>query len=131
MKKNTIFIIIVLSVIFGVGLYFYLYKSHRDIHAEKESFTVSATSIYNEFIKNETESNQKYLDRTIEVSGKISSSDTTANMLVLDNKLVAVFKDKFPNNLKPLSVIKIKGRFIGYDELLDELKMDQCAIAIP
>lgn len=131
MKKNTLFIIVIFFVVTCIGLYFYVYKSHRDIHSEKESFTVSATFIYNEFIKNETKSNQKYLDKTIVVSGKISSSDASANILILDNKLIAVFKDKFPNDLKPLSVIKIKGRCIGYDELLDELKMDQCALVTP
>lgn len=131
MKKNTLFIIVVFFIIACLGLYFYIYKSHRDIHSEKESFTVSATSIYNEYLNNETKSNQKYLDKTIEVTGKISSSDAASNILILDNKMVAVFQDKFPQHLKPLAVVKIKGRFIGYDELLDELKMDQCAIVTP
>jgi hypothetical protein len=26
------------------------------------------------------------------------------------------------------SLIKIKGRFIGYDDLLEEIKIDQCII---
>ncbi|RTY87273.1 hypothetical protein [Flavobacterium sp. GT3R68] len=131
MQKNTLFIIAIFFIITCIGLYFYIYKSHRDINSEKESFKVSATSIYTEFIKNETKSNQKYLDKTIEVSGKISGSDPSANVIILDDKLVAVFKDKFPNDLKTLTAVKIKGRFIGYDELLDELKMDQCAIVNP
>ena len=126
MKKNKIIGLISFFTIAAVGLYLYIYKAHRDIASEKESYLVSVTSIFEEFKKDETKSNHKYLDKTIEVSGKISSVDAETNIIVIDEKLTAVFKDKIPANIKKLSTVKIKGRFIGYDELLEELKMDQC-----
>lgn len=130
MKKNTV--ILVFFIIAAFGLYFYLYKGHRDIGSERESYLVSVTSIYNEFEKDETSANQKYLDKTIEVYGKLSSMDLPANVIILDSKLTAVFNDKkIPANLKASSTLKIKGRFIGYDDLLGELKMDQCILVTP
>ena len=81
--------------------------------------------------KDEIESNKKYLDNTIEVYGKISSMDLTSHLVVLDNKVIAVFEGKIPQNTKTSSVVKIKGRFIGYDNLLDELKIDQAMIINP
>jgi uncharacterized protein YxeA len=126
MKKNKIIFVVISFVVAAFGLYLYIYKDHRDIASENESYLVKATSIYDEFKKDETKSNLKYLDKTIEVSGKVSSIDLTANIIVLDDKLGAVFKDKIPGNIEKLSDIKIKGRFIGYDDLLEELKMDQC-----
>jgi uncharacterized protein YxeA len=130
MKKNKIIIGLLFFVLAAVGLYFYVYKDHRDIASEKESYLVSAISIYDEFKKDETKSNQKYLDKTIEVYGKMSSMDLSTNTIVLDDKLTAVFADKIPINVEKSSVLKIKGRFIGYDDLLEELKMDQCVLII-
>ena len=32
------------------------------------------------------------------------------------------------NRAKTGELVKLKGRFIGYDELFNELRMDQCTI---
>jgi hypothetical protein len=31
-------------------------------------------------------------------------------------------------NLQSNQTVKIKGRFVGYDDLMEELKMDQCQL---
>lgn len=128
MKKNVIVLIFVFALIAGYLVYSYVYKSHRDIASEKGSFLVTANVIHDEFKADEQKANAKYLDRTIDVYGKISSIDLEENTIVIDEKMFALFKDKMPSNLKVASEIKIKGRFIGYDDLLGELKMDQCII---
>jgi hypothetical protein len=115
-------------LILGYLIYSYVYKSHRDIASEKESFLVTADAVYNEFKTDESKANQRYLDKTIDVYGKISSVDLKENTIVIDEKMFAVFKDKMPAGLQLQSEIKIKGRFIGYDDLLGEMKMDQCTI---
>ena len=131
MKKNKIILVGLFLVISALGLYMYLYKDHRDIGSEEGSYSVTATSIFEEFKKDENKSNQKYLDKTIEIYGKISSVDLAANIIIVDEKLAAVFKDKITTEIKLGAEIKIKGRFIGYDELLEEMKMDQCVIVNP
>lgn len=127
MKKKIILILLVLILITIVG-YRYVYKEHRDIATEKGDYTITAKDIFSEFQKNEVNANTKYLDKTIEVTGTISSVDFDSNSIVIDGKLFATFKDKIPETFQPNSKIKIKGRFIGYDALLEELKMDQCVV---
>ncbi|MES2543602.1 MAG: hypothetical protein V4548_01860 [Bacteroidota bacterium] len=131
MKKNKLILGVVVLVVIAVGIYSYLYQGHRDIASEEGSYSVTAISIFDEFKKDENKSNQKYLDKTIEIYGKTTSVDLSANVIVVDEKLVAVFKDKITTDIKIGSEIKIKGRFLGYDELLEEMKMDQCVIVNP
>lgn len=131
MKKNRIVLIVIVLGVLAFGLYSYLYQGHRDISSEEGSYSVTAISLFDEFKKDETKSNQKYLDKTIEIYGKISSVDLSTNVIVVDEKLVTVFKEKITSDIKTGTEIKIKGRFLGYDELLEELKMDQCVIVNP
>lgn len=130
MKKNKLLLILLILVSGALGLYLYVYKNHRDIASEKESFAITTDALYEDFETNEIQSNQKYLDKTIAVSGKVSSVDLSANLIVLDGKLTAVFKAPLPTKIDSSATIKIKGRFLGYDDLLEELKMDQCDLLL-
>ena len=125
MKKKVILIFLILAIIVA---YQYIYKSHRDITTEEGSYTIAATDFFSEFKANEKGANAKYLDKTIEVTGDLSNIDAATKSIVIDGKLFATFKSNIPETLKPNSKIKIKGRFLGYDALLEELKMDQCIV---
>lgn len=114
-----------------MAAYFYTYKEHRDIATEKESYAIAVTDFFSEFQANETNANSKYLDKTIEVTGNLSSVDVATKSMVVNDKLFATFKEEPPQNLQLNAKIKIKGRFIGYDALVEELKMDQCVLVIP
>lgn len=124
-KKLLIFGFFV--IITALLLYNYVYKNHRDISNEKESFAISVVDLKNDYNKNDSLANAKYLDKTIIIYGKISSLDLTNNILTVDTILSATVKDK-NTVLKVNDSIKLKGRFIGYDDLLEEFKMDECSI---
>lgn len=126
MKKYSIIIIGLIFI--GYGIYSYIYQSHRDIASEKGIYRVTVQTIFQEFQQNETKANAKYLDKTIEVTGKVTSIDKENKSIVMDDQLYALCSDSIPIALRELSNVKIKGRFIGYDDLLGELKMDQCTI---
>lgn len=130
MKKKVILIFLVLILVI-IGAYQYLYKAHRDITTEKGSYTITVTEIFSEFQTNENSANAKYLDKTIEVTGDLSNIDVATKSIVINDKLFATFKDGIPKSLKPNSKIKLKGRFLGYDALVEELKMDQCVLEKP
>ena len=114
-------------IIFALLLYNYIYKNHRDISSEKESFAVSVVDLKNDYDKSDRLANAKYLDKTIIIYGKISSLDLTNNILTVDTSLSVIIKEK-NTTLKVNDSIKLKGRFIGYDDLLGEFKMDECSI---
>lgn len=127
MRKK--FIIVVVAIIVVVLMLFnYMYKSHRDISTEKVSFSVSVAEIYKSFNVNEKSANKRYLDKTIEIYGKITNIDLTNKIITVDEKLLARFAKTIPATLKIQNSITLKGRLTGYDDLLEEIQMDQCTI---
>lgn len=125
--KKKLLIFVVFVIFGGFLLYNYIYKEHRNIANETESFVVTVVDLKEDYSKNDSLANAKYLDKTIVIYGKITSMDLSNKMLMIDTSLAAVIKD---NNieLKQNDSIKLKGRFIGYDDLLEEFKMDECSI---
>ena len=111
-----------------VVLYFYVYQSHRDIDAEKAAFETSVIELSQRFINNPDSSTTIYADQTIFIYGNVTALDLKQNTITLDNKLIATTSKDEMNIAKMGKLVKLKGRFIGYDELFNELRMDQCTI---
>ncbi|WP_395045298.1 hypothetical protein [Flavobacterium sp.] len=126
MKKKITLLLIVIFII-AIISYNYLYKEHRNISSESASFSLSLKQLKNDFALNDSIANKKYLDKTISIYGKITSLDLSQNVIVIDSSLSAKFNSKL-TLVKNSDKISIKGRFIGYDDLLEEYKMDQCEI---
>ena len=122
-KWSVITSILVLIVIFG---YNYLYQDHRDIQTETSTYNLSSEELLEEFQINSDDSESKYLDKTITVSGNITHVDLQS--IVIDDVVFCQFKEKQNFNFKESKIITIKGRFLGYDDLLEEIKLDQCHI---
>ena len=118
--------LVLLSAI--VVLYFYVYQSHRDIDAEKVAFETSVSELSQRFINNPDSSTVTYADQTISIYGNVTALDLKQNTITLDNKLIATTSKEEINRAKTGELVKLKGRFIGYDELFNELRMDQCII---
>lgn len=129
--KVKLSILFLLLIVIVAGVYFYTYKEHRDIAAEKESYTIVVSRFFSEFQTDEVKANGKYLNKTIEVTGTLSSVDVATKSIVINEKLFATFKEMPSQTLLVNDKIKIKGRFIGYDALVEELKMDQCVLITP
>jgi len=127
MKKKFLFVGLALLVLVFIA-YKILYKKHRDISNEEASFTISVKTLQTEFASNDSLANAKYADKTISIAGMITAIDTEANSLIIDEKLSAILKDKISKDIQLNKQIKVKGRFVGYDNLVEELKMDQVSI---
>ena len=124
MKK----IVVGLVVLFAILLvsYKYLYHSHRDIANEEAVFSVTVKQVSNDFLQDEAKANIKYLDKSIQITGKVTNVDVTNKTIVLDEKVFVLLKDA--NVVKLNETILVKGRVIGYDSLLVEIKIDQAEI---
>ena len=105
-----------------------MYKSHRDIASEKVAFSKTVSEVFQAFITNDSLANKTYLDKTISVKGKITNIDLANKIITVDEELSARFTDKIPDNAKLQDSITLKGRLIGFDDLLEEIQMDQCTI---
>ena len=125
MKRNWIALIIVLIITTVIG-YNYVYQDHRDIENEQTEFSMSSVEINQLFSKNPTSAEQKFLNKTIEVSGLIT--DINSNDITIDDKIFCQFSNNLETSLNKNEKVKIKGRVIGYDDLLEQVKLDQCSI---
>lgn len=127
MKKKILFgIALILGI--GIAIYCYTYKEHRDIGTETANYKVTIAGLEREFRTNDSLATTKYLDKTIELISKISAIDVANKGALLDKKIFATFSDGLPQEIVIGKTLKIKGRFLGYDELLEEFKIDQCTI---
>ncbi|MDY8138875.1 OB-fold protein [Aquimarina sp. 2201CG5-10] len=125
MKK--ILMIVLVLLIAAIAVYKYVYQSHRDIKSEEAAFTVNATDLAKEFSEDQEASSKKYLNKTIVVSGEITEVEESA--ILLNEAAYCTFDDK--TEISGASVgtnLTVKGRCIGYDELLEVIKLDQVSI---
>ena len=123
MKKKILLFVFTLCLFF-LG-YNYLFPDHRTINQEEALFNVEASILFDEFIDNSKQAENKYLNQTITVSGVITSFNT--ENIMINNKIFCKF-DNIVNKININDSIVVKGRCIGYDELLEEIKLDQCSI---
>lgn len=126
--KKIIGISFVILVIVAIGLYFYTYKDHRDIASEEVSFSISTKALQDEFNENDSLFNLKYADKTIEIYGKTSDVYVSNHTIIIDGKVEVVLVDTIMKNIGLSKDVKIKGRYVGYDDLLEEFKMDQATL---
>jgi len=123
MKKKILLFVFTLCLFF-LG-YNYFFPDHRTINQEEALFNVEASILFDEFIDNSKQAEYKYLNQTITVSGVITSFNT--ENIMINNKIFCKF-DNIVNKININDSIVVKGRCIGYDELLEEIKLDQCSI---
>ena len=124
--KKKLLIVLIIVVIFGFSIYKYVYKDHRDVSSEEASFKITLADLKADFEKNDSVANTKYLDKAIAIYGEVTSLDLETNEIIVDSNLSATIKGKV--NVKKGNKVTVKGRFIGYDDLLEEYKMDNCVI---
>ena len=125
---NKILLAISLFLIIGISVYIYTYKEHRDIDKETADYIVTPALLEKEFAYNDSLAYIKYQDKTIELTAKVTSIDVASKGIVLDEKVFATFKNGLPKDILSGKTLKIKGRFLGYDDLLLEFKIDQCSV---
>jgi hypothetical protein len=129
MKKRNfrIGIVVALIIVSGLlyGYYGFLYKPARDISSEISAFSVPAHGLAGEYAANTESADSKYLNRAIEIKGKVT--EIRDSLIILDSKVVCGFDVK-PANAAMDKNITVKGRCIGFDELFGEVKLDQCTI---
>jgi flagellar basal body-associated protein FliL len=126
MKKSRIIAITgLLAVVIGVlGYNYVMHGGARDLSQETADYTISSKEIVAEFTTNTASANKKYLEKAVAVEGIVTNK--IDNEIILDNGVVCVLKDK-NNAIKVNQAITLKGRVVGYDDLMQEIKLDQCS----
>lgn len=138
MKKNRIYIFI--AILIGIGLAiaagvgFYLYnKAPESLKNKASDFTITALDLYTQYETNETNADQQYLDKVLEVSGNVAeileNTDSQLTLLLGEadqlsgvsctiDKLNSPFADEIQVN----DYIILRGRCTG--KLMDVVLID-------
>lgn len=127
-RKKIAFVIAALLIIISAGIYFYygfLFKEARNIQSEMPDYTISAIKLLEEYNADPKKADQLYLNKTIEITGIVTKE--TDSVLILQNTVFCLFSQKVKSALIN-SKVTVKGKCIGYDELFQEVKIDQCTI---
>lgn len=123
MRKKYIFGIGILLICLAAWGLYNVYKPHRNVEGEDAIATLTATNLYNEFAKNESEANQKWTGKVLEVKGIISSVSESGNYFSLNLAAAAeggvncsVLKKDMPADTKfnKGDSITIKGKCTGF-----------------
>ncbi len=130
-KKSKIIVVLVVLVVVGyftlllVKDYMVNNLGKRDVKSEAAAFTLKSKDIIAEFTANADAANKKYLEKPVAVSGVVSSAKEKE--VILDGTVNCGFTVA-DASMKEGQSVTIKGRVVGYDDLLGELKLDQCSI---
>lgn len=107
-------------------VYFYTFHSkHRTISEEQVTAEFQAPELLYAFTRDDSDI-ASYADQVILVTGKVSSADKTTIVL---NGMVQV--NLLPAIQPPVQkgrTLTLKGRCVGYDDLLEVVKIDQATL---
>lgn len=127
-RKKIVIVIASLLIATSAGIYFYygfLFKEARNIESEVPDFQIAAIKLIEDYNNNPQKADSLYLNKTIEITGKITTA--TDSVIIVENSLFCLFSKKTKN--QPINNnVTVKGKCIGYDELFQEVKLDQCII---
>ncbi len=124
-KRRNSLLLASLFLILAGGFFFnnYLFKAPTPIEQQKIVFA-DVSSKFNSVIASNA---SEWQNAIVEISGTVTSVDDKG--LTLDKTIYCQFKYADQVNERMLNnFLNIKGRFIGYDDLLEESKLDQCIL---
>jgi len=137
--KRIIAIAFVVVVIMGVGLGIYLYnKPHADISKMTPDFILDAKTLFDDFESDEVNASQKYIDKVLQVTGKLAEINRNRDGSVMlsledvffgvtcsiDSSTVTIVTDKI-ELLQPGQQVTIKGQCDG---MLTDVKLSHCIL---
>ncbi|QSW88603.1 hypothetical protein J0383_20465 [Flavobacterium endoglycinae] len=130
-RKKTALLMTALLIIVAGGIYFYygfLFKEARNIESENPEISITASQLIDDYNSDPKKADLQYLNKTIEIKGTVTKE--TDSVIILQSSVFCLFNQKLKHNLLNTNAV-VKGKCIGYDELFQEIKLDQCTINKP
>ena len=83
MKRIAFIAVTILLIVISVTAYYRYNQPRKDVSAQHTDVTINANHLYQQYYEHEQEANQKYLDKVIEVKGKVSEVQSNNGLIVL------------------------------------------------
>lgn len=121
MQKRVLFFVLAILCLLIAGWAYYLYQKPRaGVTGTKADFAISAPALYKEFTMNEEAATKKYVDKVLQVTGKVQQIDSmqgNVNVIlyadVADGGVNCTFAGN-ENIPKAGEEVVIKGRCTGF-----------------
>lgn len=126
MNKRKILFYFACIAILVFAVYSYLFREHRDISQEEAQYDLTAVALSTAFTEDHKTATDKYLNQTLLVRGSITEIEPEA--LILNNRVYITFNQSTNKSFDLGTIVDVKGRCIGYDELLEWVKLDQAIV---
>ena len=121
--RKILFIGLAILAIGAFVGYKILYKPHKKTIDQKAAFVGNSE----DFKKQVAQNQLKWQNAIVELKGKVTNLDKQG--FSLNESIFCQLEDSLMiQKIKPQMAITVKGRFIGYDDLLEEIKLDQCIV---
>ena len=122
-KSKVIIVLLLFAVVTAYTVFQYSMQPPAKIESKKVDFTGTS----DEFLAKVTTDFSAWQDKVVLITGDITNSDS--NGITLSNQIYCQFREDVDKTaIAGNQSIKLKGRVIGYDDLLEEVKLDQCII---
>lgn len=123
LKKYKKFLIVCLVLLTGILGYNQIFKEAETTEEIEATFKGSSGELATLLSKDISSLNNK----AVEVEGNITSINKEG--IIIDKTIFCQFKQNdIVQQLKAQQKINVKGIIVGYDDLLNELKLNQCII---
>jgi len=123
MKKKILYLLIAVLAVLASGYFYFAWQKHPDTVLVKADYTVELLPFLQEFETDSKAANEKYADRIVEITGKVSeteNADSTIN-IKMENQttgsyVIFAFQDQHTDDAKTVSpgeTVSIKGSCSG------------------
>jgi hypothetical protein len=126
--KRIIIAVFLIGLIGGSWAVWYVFfKPHRNVGAEKAAYSLTTKDLSAQ-IAADTAALSKYIDKALELEGTVTSVEDTR--LAFDNVICNMDSTQLTklSAIKPGQVVKVQGRLATYNDLLEEILVDQCVL---
>ena len=126
-KKVSRILIVIVLVGLVTGSWAVFFKPHRNIGTEKAAYSLTSQKLTDE-IKNDTAAFSKYVDKTLLLEGPVSAvegSHISFGNIICNIDSTDISK---VSKVSVGQVLKVQGRLTTYNDLMEEIMLDQCVI---
>jgi hypothetical protein len=112
------------AVIGFLMIIYIFYKPHPEWNQMEPAYKLRAVDLLLEYRSNILKANSKYLNQVLSITGEVTSLE--ANLVIIDHGVTCTLDSTQIINVKPAvgKRLIVKGRCVGYDDLLEEVRMD-------
>lgn len=123
-KKTAVLVILLAIAVGAFATYKYMYKPHKTL----DDYEVAFSGTSDDFLDKVKADAEAWNTKVVELTGEITGKDDKG--ITLNNFIYCQLADaSVVTSLNEGTQTTVKGQVMGYDDLLEELKIDKAIIS--